>query len=75
MTEGQRFMTKVPIDFDEAMGHVRRFGFPVELAAAFVLGGWRRTAANEDELKSLLKEGQDISPVGEVTLRWPVQQQ
>jgi carbamoylphosphate synthase large subunit len=62
--------SRVPLNVSEALSYARDFGYPVKLAAAFVLGGWRQTANNEEELGRLFREGQNLSPVGEVTLYW-----
>mgnify|MGYP001597424633 CR=1 FL=1 len=60
----------IPSNETEARECVRYFGLPVELQAAFVLGGWRRAANSEDELVGLFKEGQNLSPIAEVSLFW-----
>ena len=70
-TDG-RFRSRVPADYPEALGYIHQFGLPVELEAAFVLGGWRKTATNEQELEKFMEAGQSLSPVGEVRLLWKI---
>ncbi|OHA92162.1 MAG: hypothetical protein A3J09_01575 [Candidatus Zambryskibacteria bacterium RIFCSPLOWO2_02_FULL_51_21] len=68
--ENKWVRSRVSLNAAEALSYARDFGYPVELAAAFVLGGWRRTASTEEELRKLFEEGENLSPIGEVTLFW-----
>lgn len=65
-----RILSKVPRTIEEALVLGHRYGYPVLLVAAFALGGWSRVATDESELRKHFSEGQQVSPVGEVALRW-----
>ncbi len=72
MTEAiQRYRSRVPSTAEEALRHTDQFGFPVEIVAYFVPGGWNRTASSKDELMQLLDEAWNLSPVSELQMRWP----
>ncbi len=62
--------TRVVSNVIDGLAHCGGNGFPVKVQAHFVLGGWERTAATEDEAREKIREGLSLSPVEKVSLVW-----
>lgn len=61
---------QVPRNSWEALKYAREIGFPVEVCASFVPGGWQKTANTPEMLEQLFNQGRRVSPNREVILFW-----
>jgi len=55
---------------DEAIDSASRWGFPVQVASAFSLGGKLKIAHDEIELRVCVAENLALSPIREVELKF-----